>query len=150
MKTIEYLRDNGIKFKILHLKEVPKTAQDVERIYGCSLHQVLKTIVFVGEKAPVIVVLPGDKKVNINKLKEITKQDPIKVAKPEEVVGITGFSIGGVSPFVQNLDIKKIIDASVFKIKVVNIGSGKADVGIELSSIDLKKIWDGEIADIIE
>lgn len=150
MKTIEYLRDNRIKFKILHLKEVPKTAQDVERIYGCSLHQVLKTIVFVGEKAPVIVVLPGDKKVNINKLKEITKQDPIKVAKPEEVVGITGFSIGGVSPFVQNLDIKKIIDASVFKIKVVNIGSGKADIGIELNSIDLKKIWDGEIADIIE
>ncbi len=150
MKTIKYLRNKGIRFKILHLKEVPKTAQDVERIYGCSLHQILKTIVFVGEKAPVIVVLPGDKKVNINKLKEITKQDYIKVAKPEEVVSITGFNIGGVSPFVQNSDIKKIIDASVFKIKVVNIGSGKDDVGIELNSMDLKKIWDGIIADTLD
>ena len=72
------------------------------------------------------------------------------VAKPKEVKDITGLNIGGVSPFVQNSYIKKIIDTSVFKIKVVNIGSGKADVGIELNSIDLKKIWDGVIADILD
>ena len=45
---------------------------------------------------------------------------------------------------------KKIIDESVFKIKIVNIGSGKAEIGIELNPEELKKAWDGIITDITE
>lgn len=150
MKSIDYLRSKNIEFKIIHLDEVPRTAQDVERIYGCPLHQVLKTLIFIGKTEPIMVVLPGDKRVDIDKLKEVTKQNSFRMAKPDEAEEITGYPIGGVSPFSSEKDVKKIIDQSIFKIKIVNIGSGKAEIGIELNSEELKKVLDGIIADIIE
>ena len=78
MKGIDYLKKENVKFKEIHLKEAPKSAQDIERLYGCPLHQVLKTLVFIG-KTPVIAVVPGDKRVNMNKLKEATKESDFKM-----------------------------------------------------------------------
>lgn len=150
MKSIEYLESKNIEFKTIHLDEIPKTAQDVERIYGCSLRQVLKTLIFIGETEPVIVVLPGDKRVDMNKLKKATKQTNLRMAKPDEIEKITGYKIGGVSPFGIEKNITKIIDESVFKTKTVNIGSGKAELGIELNSEELRKAWNGIVADVIE
>ena len=148
MKSTEYLKSKGIEFKTIHLDEIPRTAQDVERIYGCPIHQVLKTLIFIGKTEQVIVVLPGDKRVDMDKLKEVTKENNLRMAKPDEVEEITGYAIGGISPFGIEKNVKKIIDESVFKIKTVNIGSGKAEIGIELNFEELKKAWDGTIANI--
>ena len=150
MKSIEYLKSKNIEFRTIHLDEIPISAQDVERIYGCPLNQVLKTLVFVSENEPILVVLPGDKRVDMSKLKQVTNQNNIQIAKPNEVEEITGYTIGGITPFGIKKSIKKIIDESVFKKQTVNIGSGKAEIGIELNSEELKKAWDGIIADIIE
>ncbi len=139
MKSADYLESKNIKFRTIHLNEVPKTAQDVERIYDCSLRQVLKTLIFIGETEPVIVVLPGDKRVDMDKLKKVSKQNNLRMAKPDEVEEITGYTIGGISPFGIEKDIMKIIDESVFEIETVNIGGGKAEIGIELNSEELKK-----------
>ena len=72
------------------------------------------------------------------------------MAKPDEVEEITGYKIGGVCPFITKRDSIKIIDERVFKINIVNIGSGKADIGIELRSCELRKVWNGIIGDITE
>ncbi|MBU4283778.1 MAG: YbaK/EbsC family protein [Nanoarchaeota archaeon] len=148
MKSTDYLKSRNIEFKTIHLDEIPRTAQDVERIYGCPIHQVLKTLIFIGKTEPVIVVLPGDKRVDMDKLKEVTKGNSLRMAKPDEVEEITGYTIGGISPFGIEKNVKKIIDESVFKIKTVNIGSGKAEIGIELNSEELRRAWDGIIANI--
>ncbi len=150
MKSIDFLEANEISFNMIHLKEIPKTAQDVERFYGCSLHQVLKSLVFLGESKKIIAVVPGDKRVDVNKLKKVSGQMTLRIAKPDEVEELTGYSIGGVSPFGIENDIIKIIDKSIFDIETVNIGSGKAEIGIEMASQDLRKVWDGIIADVIE
>lgn len=148
MKSTDYLKSRNIEFKTIHLDEIPRTAQDVERIYGCPIHQVLKTLIFIGKTEPVIVVLPGDKRVDMDKLKEVTKGNSLRMAKPDGVEEITGYTIGGISPFGIEKNVKKIIDESVFKIKTVNIGSGKAEIGIELNSEELRRAWDGIIANI--
>lgn len=147
LKSLDYLTSKKIKFKVIELPEVPKSAQDVERLYGCPLHQVLKTLVFIGTK-PIVVTLPGDKKADTEKLKSVTKETSIRIAKPNEVKDATDYDVGGVTPFGITANIIKVIDASVFEIDLVNIGSGKAEIGIELKSSDLKNIWDGIIADI--
>ena len=148
MKSTDYLKSKKIEFKLIHLPEVPKNANDVERLYGCPLKQVLKTLLFIGEKEPVLVVVHGDKRVDLVKLKKITGQN-LRIAKPDEVTTVTGYSIGGVTPFGIEKDIKKIIDKSVFDEPTINIGSGKAEIEIEIKSVDLKAVWDGEIGDII-
>lgn len=149
MKSIDYLNKRDVEFKLIEFEEMPHTASDVERLYGCSLGQVLKTLLFIGDKEPILVVIPGDKKVDLEKLKNATNQNEIRIATPEEVKNVTDYSIGGVSPFgIEN--IKKVIDGSVFKVTPINVGSGKAEIGIEMSSDELKKVWGGDVFDILK
>jgi len=150
MKSLEYLKSKNVKFKTLYYKEIPRTARDVERIYGCDLRYVLKSIVFVGETKNVIAVVPGDRRVSVEKLKRVIGQNTLRLAKSDEVLRITGYAIGGVSPFGVGKEVEKVIDKDVFNFDVINIGSGKAEVGIEIDTKDLKRVWEGIIADISE
>jgi len=148
LSSTQYLSQKGIPFKIIHLKEVPKTALDIERLYGCSIKQVLKTLVFVTESIPLIVVIQGHKKVDPDKLKHHAGVSTLRLAKADEVFTITGYMPGAVSPFGIKSSVQKIIDSAVFTEKSVNIGSGAAATGLELTTPDLKQIWDGTVADV--
>src|SRR5579862_2803014 len=114
LPSTQYLTQKGISFKIIHLQEVPKTALDIERLYGCSIKQVLKTLVFVTESIPLIVVLQGNKKVDPDKLKHHAGVSTLRLAQADEVFAITGYVPGAVSPFGIKSSIQKIIDSVVF------------------------------------
>ncbi|MCK5025585.1 MAG: YbaK/EbsC family protein [Nanoarchaeota archaeon] len=150
MKSLDYLDEKEILYNKIDLDEIPRSAKDVERLFGCPLHQVLKTVVLIGDK-PVIAVIQGDKRISFQKIKEHYNFNSIKMANPNEVKELTGYPIGGVTPFgIDNSDYIFILDEHVLNEDKINIGSGKAEIGIELRSADLKKIWQGEIIDIIE
>ena len=150
MKSIEFLKNNNIKFREIHLDEVPVTAQDVERLYGRALNQVLKTLLVVRGVLPMLVIIPGDKTIDFKKLEIVTGQGNFRMAELGEVEDVTGYRIGAVTPFGIERNIKKIIDESIFDIETVNIGSGKANIGIEIKSADIQKIWDGLVGDIVK
>ena len=149
MKSTDYLNSRNIEFKLIHLTKIPKSAQDVEKLYGCPLNHVLKTILFISDEEPILVVVPGDKRVDKNKLSNLVN-GKLRIANPDEVLMITGYSVGGVSPFGIENTIKMIIDKSAFDTETVNIGSGDAIIGIELKSADLKSIWSEKIEDLVE
>jgi Cys-tRNA(Pro) deacylase len=146
LPSTQYLTQNGISFKIIYLQEVPKTALDIERLYGCSIKQVLKTLVFVTENIPLIVVIQGHKKVDPDKLKQHAGVSTLRLANADEVFTIKGYVIGAVSPFGIKNNVQKIIDSDVFTEKSVNIGAGTTATGIELTTSDLNQVWDGIIA----
>ena len=149
MKSTDYLKSKNIEFKLIHLTEIPKSAQDVERLYGCPLNHVLKTLLFISNEEPILVVVPGDKRVDKNKLSNLV-DGKLRIANPDEVKSITGYNVGGVSPFGIKSNLKMIIDKTAFDPKTVNIGSGDAIIGIELKSADLKSIWSEKIEDLVE
>ncbi|MBS3062822.1 MAG: YbaK/EbsC family protein [Candidatus Diapherotrites archaeon] len=148
MKSLDFLKSKGTPFKTIELAEEPKSAQDVERLYGCPLKQVLKTLVFIGEAWPVLAVIPGDKRVDVEKLKEAAGQRYLRMASAQEVQQATGYPVGGVTPLGVEGKAIKVLDPQALTGDKVNIGSGKAEIGIELKSADLKKVWEGKIASI--
>lgn len=151
MQSLEYLEQNNVEYRLIHLSEVPKSIKDVERLHGCPLHQILKTVVLIGDK-PVIAVIQGDKRVSFQKIKELLNYNSIRMANPSEVEELSGYSIGGVSPFgIKNDEgFEYVLDLNVLNQEKVNIGSGKAEIGIELKVSELEKIWKGKISDITE
>ena len=144
MRSLDYLDKNNILYNQIYLDEIPKSAKDVGRLFGCPVQQVLKTIVLIGNQ-PIIAIIQGDQKISFQKIKDIYNFNSLRMANPSEVEKITGYTIGKVSPFGIEKNVKKIINESVFKLKTVNIGSGSAEIGIELDSKELKKVWDGNI-----
>ncbi len=149
MNSIEYLKLKQIQFKKINLAAIPKTANDVVKIYGCPLEQVLKTLVFIGRKE-VIVVLQGDKKVNFKKLNLIIDDNynKLRMATHKEIKKIFYKDIGNLDPFIKSEGCIKILDKKIFTMNIANMGGGIPGIGIEMKTKELKKAWNGMIEDI--
>jgi len=98
LKSTAELTKTGASFETIVIPKGVHTVEDVERACNCTKPEVIKTLLFVGQK-PVVVLVTGDKRVDLEKLKEVRGDDSLRMANKEEVSNITGFAVGTVSPF---------------------------------------------------
>lgn len=147
--SIKWLEDNKIPYRIIKLSRVPKSAQDVVELFGCPLSHVIKTLLFVHDKK-VVVSLPGDRNVHIQKLNKLVNDELLKIASPQEVQNITGYRIGGVCPFIEKKEynIEYVLDKACLIPEKINIGSGVPEIGLEIESKYLQQYWPGIIGDV--
>ncbi len=148
LKTVVYLRSKNVEFKILHMPRIAKTADDIKELYGCSMDQILKALVLIGDTAVIVAMVQGPRKVSFEKLKTLFSQRVLRLATAQEVEQLTGYTVGGVSPFGMPTNIQKVIDTTAFDQPCLNFGAGTPFIGIEIASDALRSVWDGLIADI--
>jgi Cys-tRNA(Pro) deacylase len=148
--SVIYLKSKHIAFEVIVLPLDPRSAEDTATACDCDLAQVLKTLLFVDPLGPVFVVAPGDRRVSSTKLAAFTKLKRLRMARAHEVLAHTGCPIGQVSPFSSLTAQWKLLDASIFSLNRVVIGSGKPSTLISLTKEALVSAWTGQVADIVE
>lgn len=144
LNSVVELRNNGVDFKLITLTREVHSVHDVQVACQCEASQVIKTLVLVGSN-PIIVILPGNKRANIATIEELTGERGLRMAKPIEVLAITGYSVGSVSPFGINAEIEQIADCSTLALTSLFIGSGKSDVLIKISQTEFGKSFRGTL-----
>jgi Cys-tRNA(Pro) deacylase len=108
--------------------------------------QVVRSILFQvkpGEFA--MVLMGGPAQVDWKKLRTLIKRSRVRMATEEEVLEVTGYRVGTVSPFGLRNQPKILIDASVLKEEEVSIGSGVRNTAIILKSADLRRALNGAV-----
>jgi len=148
LKSIDYLDNANAVYNKIVLDKAPHTALDVQSACNCKLKEVLKTLVFIGDQSPIIAIVGGDDKVDIDKLCRVTKQSTLRMAKPTEVLEITFCKVGTVSPFGITDNAVKIMDQKIAGLDRVIAGSGEGSLLIELPKEQLLIAWDGKLGDI--
>lgn len=150
-KLVDFLhKENKIKHKLLQHKIV-YTALDKAKTLNVQAQKVLKSLVVKAGNKYYLVVLPADKNLDLNKLKQklnqLLKKNKGKLVDKVEIVkenwikkNIKGVKIGNIVPFGFFWKLPTIVDKSVLKIKNVIINSGDYDKSIELPSSVFKKI----------
>ncbi|HEX9855887.1 MAG TPA: YbaK/EbsC family protein [Acidimicrobiia bacterium] len=78
--------------------EGTKTAADAAAAIGCDVAAIVKSLVFMADEQPVLVLMPGDLRVDTAKLAERTGSSHIRRAGLEEVRDATGYVAGGTPP----------------------------------------------------
>ena len=141
------LKSMGVDFELVVLTQAVHSVHDVQVACKCKASEVIKTLVFIGSD-PIIVIMPGDKMVNISKIEEMAGKRNLRMAKPEEVTAITGYGVGSVSPFGINPEIKQIADNSILTLPSLFLGSGKSDVLIKINQAEFVKSFRGNFASI--
>jgi len=106
-----------------------------------SKDRIIKTLVFKAGKDFVAVMCPGDKRVDEQKLEELT-DNSVRMAAPEEVEKTTGYVVGGVSPF--DLDIP-IYAADSIPNGEVRPAAGSRVVGLKIDKDALMSLVDAKI-----
>ncbi len=141
------LKSKEADFELIHLTQTVHSVHDVQMACKCEASEVIKTLIFIGNN-PIVVVLPGDKRANIAKIEEFTGERGLRMAKPAEVLALTGYGVGSVSPFGINPTIKQIADNSILTLSSLFLGSGKSDVLIKISQTEFSKSFRGTFASI--
>src|SRR3954463_12489149 len=97
-KVIQAARELGLEVDVVTLDSPTRTVAEAAAAVGCQSAQIAKTLVFVADGDPVLVVASGAHRVDPDLLADVFDVAEIRQASPEEVRVATGYPIGGVSP----------------------------------------------------
>lgn len=121
--------------------------------------QVVRSILFnIRPEEYLMVLVAGPDQIDWKKLRQFVKRSRVRMATEEEVLKVTGYRIGTVSPFGVksqtrpefNRRVQVLIDASVLKEEEISIGSGVRNIAIIMKSADLRKaLGTSEIVSLI-
>ena len=100
--------------------------------------QVVRSLLFRLRKgAHIMVLVTGTRQINWKTLRQYVGQSRISMAKPEEVLTVTGYQIGTVSPIGLPQPLRILIDDSVLAQTEISIGSGERNATVILQTSDL-------------
>ena len=98
-----------------------------------------------------MVLVAGRDQVDWRKLRQLVGRSRVRMATEEEVLDVTGYRVGKVSPFGLKTQVRVLIDESVLQEEEVSIGSGVRNMAIILKSAELRQaLGESEIVSLLE
>ena len=128
----EYFRKAGIEERIQEFEVSSATVELAAEALHCEPCRIAKSLSFMVDETPVLVVTAGDVKIDNRKYKEQfgTKA---KMLKPDEAPERIGHAVGGVCPFAVKDGVKVYLDCSLRRFDTVFPACGSSNSAIELS-----------------
>ena len=137
-KVRKYFEQYGIEQKILEFDTSSATVELAAMAVGCEPKRIAKTMSFLVENNPILIVLAGDAKVSNPKYKEIF-QTKAKMIPTDQVEDLIGHNIGGVCPFAIHEGVVVYLDVSLKRFDTVFPAAGSENSAIELSLDELMR-----------
>ena len=144
------LKEFDPKQNVIILKSSARTASEAARSLDCEVGAIVKSLLFKTEKTFTLCLIAGDKKASLSKIKKELNIKDASMASAEEVKDITGFTIGGVAPIGHLKKINILIDNSLQRFNSLFAAAGHPNCVFKTNFVDLKKITNGSIKEIIE
>ncbi|MBI3942637.1 MAG: YbaK/EbsC family protein [Chloroflexi bacterium] len=105
---------------------------------GQQPEQVVRSILFrLGEGKYAMVLMAGPGQISWPALRQYLGQSRLTMASQEEVLAVTGYQIGAVSPFGLPTPMQVLVDESVLAQQEISIGSGERGTTIIMDTSDL-------------
>jgi len=142
-----YLDGQKIAAEILHLTEETPTVPDAARALGVQAEQVIKSLVFLLNQEPILVIANGVKKVDRRKLAAhfSVGQKRVKFATAEQALAITGYIVGSMPPFGHQTRLPTYIERQIMAWDTVYGGGGDIHAMLKLTSETLLAVTAGQI-----
>lgn len=127
-----------------------RTAADAATAIGCEVDQIVKSLVFIADDQPVLVLASGANRVAERKLAKALGADDVRAARAEEVREITGYAIGGTPPFGHDQQLRTLLDRDLLDHDEVWAAAGTPDTVFALPPQQLADVSHVEVCDLAE
>jgi Cys-tRNA(Pro)/Cys-tRNA(Cys) deacylase len=130
----------GIPYRTFRHHGPVRSLEQAAQERGQEPGQVVRSIVFrlaQGEYA--MVLIAGPEQISWPALRKQLKQSRLTTASQEEVLRVTGYELGAVSPFGLPSPMPILVDESVLQQGEVSVGSGERGTTVILRSHDLMR-----------
>ena len=137
-KAKEHLKKYKLDQNIMEFITSSATVQEAAIALNCTEGEIAKTLSFMVEEKPILIVVSGDAKIDNSKYKaEFHKKT--KMIPHENVEKIIGHQVGGVCPFGINEGVEVYLDKSLQKYKTVYPASGSSNSAVKLTIQELEQ-----------
>ncbi len=140
--AIRVLREKKVDFTphVFEYLEKGGTRHSSE-VLGIDEHSIIKTLIFeTNEKKPLIVLQHGDFQVSTKNLARILNVKTVAPVAPEKAQKLTGYLVGGTSPFGVKTKMPIYAESSIFDLERIYINGGKRGFLISITPKTLEQI----------
>lgn len=149
-RVASFLRTAAVDARLEEFPGGTPTAADAALAVGCAKAEIVKSLVFVCDERPVLVLVPGDMRADAARLTAAAGARYARVARPDEVVSATGFAPGAVAPFPAPNVSRVFMDRRLLRHELVWIGAGSDRHMAGIAPPDLARLAKAEIADLTD
>ncbi len=148
--AIRVLREKKVEFEPHVFEYVEKGGtKHSSEVLEVDEHAVIKTLVFeTNEKKPLIVLMHGDLQVSTKELARHLRVKTVAPISPEKAQKLTGYSVGGTSPFGVKIKMPVYAEKTIFDLPKIYINGGKRGFLVSLDPKVIKDILTIEEAEI--
>jgi prolyl-tRNA editing enzyme YbaK/EbsC (Cys-tRNA(Pro) deacylase) len=121
----EALRELGLQgLEVRRFPDATRTAAEAAAALGCELSEICKSLIFAADGVPVLVLMDGASRVDLDRVREALGAEKVTRAKADVVRETTGYAIGGVPPFGHRTRTRVLADRSLLDHDVVWAAAG--------------------------
>jgi prolyl-tRNA editing enzyme YbaK/EbsC (Cys-tRNA(Pro) deacylase) len=146
----DYLNSNNLEIQVIESDQPTHTAEQAAQVHAVPVSNIVKSLLVVcentslegDEKSFFMILVPGNLRLDLEKWsKKLCKSlgGRLKMASPDDVKEITGYSIGGVPPFGHKTPIETYIDEGFNRSQELVAAAGSANAVFRISYDGLKE-----------
>ena len=142
----------ALGLQVQHFEQNTATSELAAAAIGCTVGQIAKSICFIIDGEPLLVVASGDQYVDDRKLASLFEigRKKVKLARPEDCISIFGYAPGGVPPVGHRTpNIRTLLDTTLQRYDMIYAAAGTANDNFGLTPAQLLQITGGTWAEVV-
>ena len=137
----------GLDRRVIELDVHARTSQQAADALGVSVAQIAKSLVFVVNGSPVLVIASGVNRVDEGKLGALSG-GRVRRADADTVRQVTGYAIGGVPPVAHAAKLPVYIDRDLRQYDLIYAAGGVPECVFPLTPDELVRATGGQVSDL--
>jgi len=148
-RAIKFLKKKDVHFEVRKYLHEEKGAKFAAQAMGFPVERTIKTLVVdLGHEGYIMVLMPGDKNIDLKKLAGAFSVKRTAMADTATAERLTGYLVGGISPFGTKQDLPVVMEASLLEYDRVAINAGQRGVMLVMKPKDILHAVNGNSLDL--
>jgi Cys-tRNA(Pro) deacylase len=143
------LHEVGVDIEVVRLSESTRTAVAAAQAVGCEVGAIAKSLLFLADGEPLLVICGGDRRVDTSKVAALVGAKELRMAPADEVKRVTGYAIGGVPPLGHATPLRKVMDERLLRWPIIYAAAGAHDALFAVEPTMLADKCEATLADVV-
>ena len=151
-RATQMLEKHGVSFTVHTYDYDPdaqRTGMQAAEALGEAPERVLKTLMALVDGKPVCAIVPSDREVSMKKLAAAFSGKSAQMMRPPEAERLTGYKVGGISPFGQMRKVPAVMEETALAHALVYVNGGQRGLQVRLAPGDAVAVLNAKTASLI-
>jgi Cys-tRNA(Pro)/Cys-tRNA(Cys) deacylase len=126
----------------------PSIGRAAAEALGADPAQVFKTLMLLADGKPACAIAPSDGEVSLKRVASALGAKSAAMMKPADAERLTGYKVGGISPFGQMKRVPVVIEETALLWDAIFINGGQRGLQVILAAEDAVRVLGAVVAEI--